>query len=504
MAQTIHLKLKSNITVIKLIDIIDKKYRIKKIKSEKRAVTYLDTFDWRLYRNNFILKHENDILQLQKIDRLQSFQKLKLSEIPVFADDIPVGNLRNSLMRMTQIRALQLVSKIVVNCDNYYVLDNNQKIVLRLQIEAISRVGKFITITALRGYESQIGTIKSLIKSEIEAANQRIILKLIFKLNKKNAADYDPRIRVQLKPEMQSDEATKLILKNLVETMVKNEQGIIKDIDTEFLHDFRVASRRTRAALTQIKNVFEPQVTAQFNDQFTLLGKKTNKLRDLDVYLLNKDQYIKRLPDNMQNDIEPFFSELQSERKTEVRRFVRFLKSQSYKNQINGYVDFLSPRLKKSEMALNANKPIKTLAIEFIVKQYNKVMKLGNRITKNSPDAIYHKLRIQSKKLRYLLEFFSSLFPQDKINQLIVHLKKLQDNLGLFNDLFIQQETLKSYSQKNEFNTDVILALGYLIGKLNDEQIEVRKDFNNTFKEFSNKETTNIFNELFANERGRQ
>ena len=502
MAQTIHLKLKSNITVIKLIDRIDKKYRIKKIKSEKKAVTYLDTFDWRLYRNNFILKHENDILQLQKIDRLQSSQKLKLSEIPVFADDIPVGNLRNSLIRMTQIRALQLVSKIVVNCDNYNVLDKNQKIVLRLQIETINRIGKFITITALRGYESQIGTIKSLIKSEIEAANQRIILKLIFKLNKNNAADYDPRIRVQLKPEMQSDEATKLILKNLVETMVKNEQGIIKDIDTEFLHDFRVASRRTRAALTQIKNVFEPQVTAQFNDQFTLLGKKTNKLRDLDVYLLNKDQYIKRLPVNMQKDIESFFDELHNERKTEVRRFVRFLKSESYKNQVKDYIDFLSSRARKSESAFNANKPIKTLAIEFIINRYNKVTKLGNKIKTDSPDALYHKLRIQCKKLRYLLEFFSSLFPQDKISLLIVHLKKLQDNLGLFNDLFVQQERLKNYSQKDDFNTNVILALGYLIGKLNDEQIEVRNNFNNTFKEFSNNKNKKLFNEIFVINRG--
>ena len=37
MAQAIHLKLKSNITIIKLIDIIKKKYRINKIKSEKRV-----------------------------------------------------------------------------------------------------------------------------------------------------------------------------------------------------------------------------------------------------------------------------------------------------------------------------------------------------------------------------------------------------------------------------------------------------------------------------------
>ena len=296
---------------------------------------------------------------------------------------------------------------------------------------------------------------------------------------------------------MQSDKATNLILKNLAETIIKNEQGIIKDIDSEYLHDFRVASRRTRAALTQIKNVFDPQITEQFNNLFTTLGKKTNKLRDLDVYLSNKGDYIKRLPENMQNDIEPFFDELQKERKIEVRRFTRFLKSEPYKNQMKEYVDFLKASRHKNDLAFNAIKPIKNLAIEFIINRYNKVIKLGNKIKTDSPDALYHKLRIQCKKLRYLLEFFSSLFPQDKINLLVTHLKKLQDNLGLFNDLFVQQETLKSYSQKSVFNTNVILALGYLVGKLNDEQIEVRNSFNNTFKEFFNNKNKRLFNSLF-------
>jgi CHAD domain-containing protein len=502
LAEVIHLQLNSNVTILSLIRAIEKKYRVRKIKSIKKSVSYLDTFDWRLYRNNLVLKYEDKLLQLENINNQNSPQNHIVSKFPVFIADVAESDLKNNIKKIIQVRALQPVGRIIISSNEYNVLDRNEKTVLRLRIDSISRVGKYISIEALRGYANQIDVINSLLKSQTEETNPKIIFEKIIKLNGKIAADYDPRIKVQLQPEMQSGKATKLILKNLVETMVKNETGVIKDIDTEFLHDFRVASRRTRAALTQIKNVFEPAITEQFNNLFTMLGKKTNKLRDLDVYLLNKNDYIKRLPENMQNDINPFFDGLLIERKTEVKIFVRFLKSEFYKTQLKEYYNFLKVSGRKNELAFNANKPIKNLATEFIITQYNKVMKQGNKIKVDSPDALYHKLRIQCKKLRYLLEFFSSLFPQDKITLLIDQLKKLQDNLGLFNDLFVQQETLKEYSQKDDINTSAILSLGYLIGKLNDEQIEVRNAFHKTFMEFSNKKNNTLFNELFVTSRG--
>jgi CHAD domain-containing protein len=500
LAALFYFKIKPNISVKKFIDQITDKYQLKKSKSKKNLVVYLDTFDWRLYRNKMILKYENKSLKIKKFEnQLRSYQ-LELTNLPIFAADIPNSNLKNIVNRIIQVRALQPVAKTVVNRDEYNILDKNEKIILRLYINSFNRIGKYVSVIALRGYERQLKSFTSLIKSAVVRINLKEIFEKILAVSKKIPEDYDPRIKVHLKPEMSSVEATKLILKNLVETLTKNEQGIIDDIDTEFLHDFRVSSRRTRAALTQIKEVFDPEITNQFIKTFALLGKKTNKLRDLDVYLLNKEKYIKRLPINLQKKIEPFFLELKNERNFEHKKLSKFLKSNIYYNQIQNWINFLSNKSINSINALNSNKPVINLAVSFIVKQYNKVMKLGISITPESPDTLYHKLRIQCKKLRYLLEFFSSLFPLNKINLLIFHLKKLQDNLGLFNDLFVQQETLKRYSQKKEFNTEVILALGYLIGKLSDEQIEIRNSFNMTFKEFSNKKTKNLFNDLFISE----
>ena len=44
----------------------------------------------------------------------------------------------------------------------------------------------------------------------------------------------------------------------LLGILVANEPGLRANLDTEFLHDFRVAVRRTRSLLGQIRHVFPP------------------------------------------------------------------------------------------------------------------------------------------------------------------------------------------------------------------------------------------------------
>jgi len=56
---------------------------------------------------------------------------------------------------------------------------------------------------------------------------------------------------------------------------------------------------------------------------------------------------------------------------------------------------------------------------------------------------VIHQLRINCKKLRYLMEFFTLLLPPAEIKKLIRSLKMLQDNPGNFNDYSVQQQFLE-------------------------------------------------------------
>ena len=67
-------------------------------------------------------------------------------------------------------------------------------------------------------------------------------------------------------------------------------------------------------------------------------------------------------------------------------------------------------------------------------------------IDDDSPDEALHRLRIDAKKLRYLLEFFRALYPPKEIGAVVGALKSLQDNLGDFNDLSVQQGAMRGFA----------------------------------------------------------
>ena len=112
----------------------------------------------------------------------------------------------------------------------------------------------------------------------------------------KKPGSYSAKVNIKLEPGMRSDEATKIILRLLLHVMRINEANIDKDLDSEFVHEFRVAIRKTRSALGQIKFVFPTKTTERFKKDFAFVGKLSNELRDLDVYLLNEDTYKGMLP----------------------------------------------------------------------------------------------------------------------------------------------------------------------------------------------------------------
>ena len=82
-------------------------------------------------------------------------------------------------------------------------------------------------------------------------------------------------------------------------------------------------------------------------------------------------------------------------------------------------------------------------ACRLVLKRYGKVCKIARSIDGKTADDVIHQLRIHCKKLRYLMEFFSPLFPENEIKTLIKSLKVLQDNLGNFNDYSVQQKFLR-------------------------------------------------------------
>ena len=100
------------------------------------------------------------------------------------------------------------------------------------------------------------------------------------------------------------------------------------------------------------------------------------------------------------------------------------------------------------------------------------------------------------------MEFFSSLFPSKKISLLIKELKSLQDNLGNLNDLSIQRAYLRNTVDELPITDHqakkTTLAIGSLIGNLEEQTQAVKGSFSKIFTRFASPTHRRLYHELFV------
>jgi CHAD domain-containing protein len=307
---------------------------------------------------------------------------------------------------------------------------------------------------------------------------------------------------MSLKPDKRADETMKVIHRQLLETMRANESGIRMDIDIEFLHDFRIAVRRTRSALNQVKKVFPKEMTTRFKNDFRWLGRLSNDLRDLDVYLLAESNYQDMLPEAMREDVKPLFDYLRLRRAQALQEMVDNLDSQAYATLLTGWEAFLNKPIPEVDAAANAVAPIIDLARKRIYRKYRRIIEDGTYILTHTEDELLHALRLECKRLRYLLEFFASLFPTKNVARLIKQLKRLQDNLGDFTDLSVQQAYLMRLAKELPANDaesrGALMTTGFLVATLGERQQSVKADFAQTFNTFASLANQDQYHKLFA------
>jgi CHAD domain-containing protein len=331
------------------------------------------------------------------------------------------------------------------------------------------------------------------------------LLRLALAETGRTPGDYSSKLNLRLDPEMRADQAAREILLRLLNIMQINEPGVCEGTDTEFLHDFRVAIRRTRSALSQIKAVLPEAAVNKYRAEFAWLGQITTPTRDLDVYLLSFDDYRERIPANAREDLKPLHDFLQAHREVEQAALAKALKSARYRSLLKNWRALLESSPPTRGLPANALRPVFPLADERIWHVYTRALKQGRAIGPDTPAVALHELRKTCKKLRYLMEFFQSLYPAREIKQLIHVLKSLQDNLGQFQDYEVQVETLKRFShqmvEEDKVNPDTLLAMGMLIERLEDSQKLARKEFSERFEAFSADENVEHFRKIFVENR---
>jgi len=315
-------------------------------------------------------------------------------------------------------------------------------------------------------------------------------------------AGYSKKMAFTLDPTMPAHVALSTVLLFNLDIMEANEKGIKEDTDIEFLHDFRVANRRSRSLVTQVKRIYPEKDLRGFKKSFSWLSKLTGNHRDLDVFLADFPIYENKIPQNGGGELEPLRDLLLANRKREHGRLLRALDSDRYAEFKNAWRSFLEKDRSERQLAENGLAPVIAIASRTIWKNYNKLLKQGDRITTNYSFESIHKLRKDGKKLRYVLEAFGSLYPEDEVSRVIKNLKKLQNNLGDIVDMHMQQIMLGDWKRVMRDRTNVpentIKAIEYLESLCMEEEKKTGEKFRKRFSRFADTSNRDLFRELFG------
>ncbi len=479
----------------------------------RRRVFY-DTFDRRLAGDSGVLcateaAGQSDLLWLSQTGAV--LRRLRTEREPGFTWDLPEGPFRDALEPIVEMRRLLPLAEVHGDAVALRVLDSKDKTVARLTLERWTarhegtaspvRLPEHLRVSAVRGYEKRFRRLLQFLEQELglkRGSSGGPLAGLPLEARPRVSS----KLWIPLEPGLRSDEAVKRIHRVLLDAMLRNEDGTRLDLDSEFLHDFRVAIRRTRGALSQLRGVFPSAVEEHFKGEFRWLGGCTGPTRDLDVYLLKLPSYEAAVARAARPHLAPLREHLVACQRTAQAELAAALDSDRYRRLIEAWARFLDQPVPRRSMLPDAGRPIRAFAAERILRVHRKIVKQGRRITDASPADDLHDVRLRCKKLRYLMEFTRAVFDRKDIDTQIKTLKRLQENLGDFNDLEVQAASLgtmaEDMARAGRAPVETIMTMGRLTETFERGQQEERRRFATRFAEFDAPECRARVRRLFA------
>ncbi|MBW3615772.1 MAG: CHAD domain-containing protein, partial [Actinobacteria bacterium] len=302
---------------------------------------------------------------------------------------------------------------------------------------------------------------------------------------------------VPLDPGEPSLDAFCRVLENLAGGVEANWQGTVDDLDPEFLHDLRVAVRRTRSVLAQGRKVLPREVRDRYREGFGWLGAATGPARDLDVYVIEWERYVAPLPPEVATALHPVLDHISSRRAAEHEALARVLRSERYHDLLSSWREWL--RDPGGGRPKQARRPIGRVAADRTRRAQERLLERGRTIEPPSPGEELHELRKDGKKLRYLLECFGTLFAPGPRKAFVQRLKALQDNLGEHQDAEVHAAQLRQIARHLQAGpgiaADTLAAIDHLTQHLESRRQAARVEFAHRFADYDTKATARIFDE---------
>jgi CHAD domain-containing protein len=477
-----------------ITEILQPEFHTADIHRSKFTDTYFDTFDLSLYRKKMMLVLRSGMIYLFTTSKPHSIADG--IGVPAFWWDLPESNLRNYLQPIIRERALTALCTVSGETVRLTIRNGDGKNTATMTVQnrrlttntenSIS-LQSLVTLSPLKGFEDTVGILDNLLDPHYRPiSTEKIYKDLLDKtgsLFRITRLAYPPKIE----PTWSIGHTIKTVAAHLIDELNEYREGIIDDIDTEFLHDFRVTIRRLRAVIGQSKKVLNLEVYNCIRENIKEIGGRTGSLRDLDVLMMKEKYYLSLSPARLQQGLHRFFSYISEQRKYEHEKLADYLQSGDYADTLKKVIaEYSAPA---SVMCRNAEISTIDFSKKTIDRQYGKLRKKIDSFSHNKE--VIHAIRIDCKKLRYVLELFFQLYSLKAMKPAIKELKGFQSRLGDLHDLHVQQEMLllalhgmeDSVYKSPEANA----AVGGLITILSEKERLLSEEIEAALKEYRRK-----------------
>jgi inorganic triphosphatase YgiF len=276
--------------------------------------------------------------------------------------------------------------------------------------------------------------------------------------------------RVDLVAGTSTCDGFKAIGRACLKQIVGNEPALLKG-DPEGVHQMRVGLRRLRAALSLFAAILSDPQTAAIKTGLQWLQEELGPAREFEVLMKRVVAPVRKRRARW-DGVPSLSHELAEKREAALSRAQDAVKSARFHAltlDIAAWLetgDWTKPQ--DDRIRHVGRVPIEVSAARQLRRRWKKIRKRGKAIARLDAKR-RHKLRIQTKKVRYATEFFGDLFPGKRASKrrkrFLPALEALQDALGDLNDIAVHEELIgatgmrrRRVSRKRAFATGVLMG----------------------------------------------
>jgi len=450
----------------------------------------LDTFDGRLHAAGLQLEfREVPEGELVLVGGGPIAARVSVERAPTFAADLPPGAFSARLAPLLEVRALLPKLEIAGNRAVAVRRDGADKVRVAVVVhDGVSVNGKTVDtrtcmaeVQAMEGYPKAAERASTLLSSFGLHRHSTDMLSMLAEHAGVDVRGYAGSPTVALARDEAAFDGFRRVLANLADAMAANWAGTVDDVDSEFLHDLRVAVRRTRSVLSEAKRVLPDDVRAHHRSEFRWLGTVTSPARDLDVYMIEWDGYVGPLGPDVARALRPVIDHIARQRDIQHVALAEALRSARYGQLMTEWRAWLNAG-DPEELLRDARRPLGAVAGRRIAVAQAQLLERGRSIGPESPAEELHELRKDAKRLRYLLECFGGVLSAGPRKAFVQRLKALQDNLGEHQDTEVHSTQLRTFATDlPEATPETLVAIGQLTERFELRRQEARGEFARRF-----------------------